>query len=104
MYFRITKDATELVEPEVVTAFSVVCQDGLARDDLAESVRRAELGDLLPGDTHVMVRVDAIRRYAAGRVGESWESDLAGMLAYAANKGWTDETGERVRAHIDRTD
>lgn len=102
MYFQITQDATELVEPENVTAFSVVVQNGLTGDDLAASVRRAELGEVLPGDTHVMVRVDAIRRYAAGRVGEDWEQSLAGMLAYAAKKGWTDESGEHVRAHVDR--
>jgi hypothetical protein len=101
VYFRITKDATELVEPENVTAFSVVCPDGLGHDDLAASVRRAGLGELLPGDTHLMVRVDAIRRHAAGRVGDNWESDLSGMLAYAAKKGWTNETGASIRAHIE---
>jgi hypothetical protein len=101
VYFQITKDTTELVEPENVTAFAAVVPDGLGDDDLADSVRRAELGELLPGGTHLMVRVDAIRRYAAGRVGGTWEKDLAGMLAYAAKKGWTDETGTSVRAHIE---
>jgi hypothetical protein len=104
VYFRITKDATELVEPENVTAFSVVVPDGLPHDDLAAGVRQAGLGELLPGDTHVMVRVEAIRRFAAGRVGDGWESDLAGMLAYATKKGWTDESGEHVRAHVERRD
>jgi hypothetical protein len=38
----------------------------------------------------------------AGRAGDEWRRNLAGMLAYAASKGWCDEAG-RVRAHIEVT-
>lgn len=39
----------------------------------------------------------------AGRGGDDeWRRNLAGMLAYAASKGWYDEAG-RVRAHIEVT-
>lgn len=102
MYFRITRDSTELVEPENVRAFHAVCPVDLGHDDLAESVRNAYLGELQGGDTHLMVPVDTVRRFAAGRVGPTWEEDLAGMLAYAAKKGWVSEDGTRVRAHIER--
>jgi hypothetical protein len=102
VYFRITKDSAELVDPQNVRAFHAVCPAALGHDDLAESVRRADLGEVLAGDTHLMVPVDTVRRLAAGRVGPTWENDLAGMLAYATGKGWTDETGTRVRAHIER--
>lgn len=102
MYFRITRDATELVDPQDVTAFHAVCPPGLDGAELAARVRDAGLGELLPDD-HLMVPVAAVRRYAAGQVGPSWEQDLAGMVAYAARKGWTDESGTRIRAHIERT-
>lgn len=101
MYFRITKDSAELVDPADVTAFHVVCPPGLDGDELADRVREAGLGELLP-DGHLLVPVDAIRRYANGNVGPTWERDLAGMIAYAVRKGWTDESGTRVRAHIER--
>lgn len=99
MYFRITRDAAELVAPADVTAFHVVAQDGLAGDELAARVRDAGLGELSP-DGHVFIPVEAIRRYADGHVDAEWEQALAGMIAYATSKGWTDETG-RVRAHVE---
>jgi hypothetical protein len=103
VYFRITEDGTELVDPQDVTSFSVVCPATFDHDDLTESVRRAGLGELLPDDDHLMVPVDTIRRFAAGHVGPEWTDDLAGMVAYAASKGWVDEDGTRVRAHVERT-
>lgn len=101
MYFRITRDSAELVDPQDVRAFHAVVPAALGHEDLAESVRRAGLGELA-GDTHLMVPIATVRELAAGRVGPTWEDDLAGMLAYATRKGWVDETGTRVRAHIER--
>lgn len=102
MYFRISTDSAELVEPQDVTAFHVVCPPGLDGAELAARVQEAGLGEVL-ADDHVLVPVDAVRRYADGRVGPEWEQDLAGMIAYATRKGWADETGTRIRAHIERT-
>jgi len=101
MYFRITRESAELVAPDDMTAFHVVTPAGLDGAELAARLRDAGLGELLP-DGHVLVPVDAIRHHADGNVGEDWEQDLAGMVAYAARKGWTDETGTRIRAHIER--
>ena len=103
MQFRITADRVELADPEDVRSFSAACPPGLTHDELVDSVRRAGLGELLPGDTHLMVPVEAIRRLAAGRVGPGWPDELAKMVDYAAGKGWTDQDGTRVRAHIERT-
>jgi hypothetical protein len=102
VYFRITRDVVELVEPQNVSAFHVTCPPDLDDSGLAGRIHDAALGELLPDD-HVMVSVDAVRRYAKDRVGPTWEQDLAGMVAYAAGKGWTDDTGTQIRAHIERT-
>ncbi|MFC5993926.1 hypothetical protein ACFQE5_06855 [Pseudonocardia hispaniensis] len=102
VYFRITADSAELVDPQDLTSFSAVCPADLGPDELAASVRRADLGELLPGDGHLMVPVDTIRRMAAERVGPSWPDELAKMIDYAARKGWTNDDGTRVRAHIER--
>ncbi|UVS79107.1 hypothetical protein [Actinokineospora sp. UTMC 2448] len=103
MYFRITEDSVELVEPENLTAFHAVRSPGLGDAAFAESVRRAGLGEPI-GDGHLMVSIDAVRRLAAGRVGPDWADGLAKMVAYAAGKGWVDETGARVRAHVEIID
>jgi hypothetical protein len=102
VFFRITADSAELLEPQDVTSFSATCPADLDDERLAGSVRRAGLGELLAGAGHLMVPVATIRRMAAGRVGPGWPEDLAKMVDYAAGKGWTSEDGTRVRAHIDR--
>lgn len=43
-----------------------------------------------------------IERLAAGKVGADWAERFAGMLAYAAKKGWLDSNGA-VQAHIEWT-
>jgi hypothetical protein len=50
-----------------------------------------------------MVPVDTIHRLAVDRVGPGWSDDFRKMIEYAASKGWTDEEGTRVRAHVDRS-
>lgn len=93
-----TRDSVELVDPLDVTAFHVVCPLGVS---LEVRLRETGLGELLP-DGDVFVPVDTIRRYASGNVGVGWERDLAGMVAYAVRKGWADEAGARIRAHVER--
>jgi hypothetical protein len=102
VYFRITAGSTELVDPQDVKSFSVVCPADLDRDALVAAVERADLGELLPGDGHLMIPVETVEKMAAGRVGPGWPDDLAAMLDYAAGKGWTSEDGSRIRAHIER--
>ncbi|WP_224387223.1 hypothetical protein [Pseudonocardia sp. ICBG1293] len=100
MYFRITPGDVELVDPADVRAFHVVAPVDLGEDELTDTVRRTGLGEV--DDGHVLVRVDAVRRLAAGRVGPGWEDDLAGMLGYARSKGWLSDDGRTVRAHVER--
>lgn len=102
MYLRITRESAELVEPEDVKSFRAVCPADLGRDELADGARRAGFGELL-GDGHLMVPIDTIRRLATGRVGPGWPNDFAGMIAYAAGKGWLSDDGAHVRAHVERT-
>ena len=54
----------------------------------------------LEGD-HALVTIDAVRRMAVGRVGDDWNERFAGMLGYALSKGWIDDTGNAIQAHIE---
>jgi hypothetical protein len=54
----------------------------------------------LEGD-HAYITIDAVRRLAAGRVGDDWDSRFDGMLDYARSKGWIDDTGNMIQAHIE---
>ena len=74
------------------------------RDDaaLAHALVDADAGRVV--DEHVLVDVGAVRRMASGRVGESWPDDFEKMLAYARSKGWIDETGDAIQAHVEWMD
>ena len=61
----------------------------------------ASLGARPPApDDHVWVGVDWVRGQATGRVPPAWEDDFTKMLDFAATKGWLDEGGEAIRAHV----
>jgi hypothetical protein len=90
----------ELVEPEDCKRFSVVVSGG-DTEALGAALTGQGIGRLLPsGD--VMVEIDAVRRMAEGRVPTGWDQDFAGMLEYARSKGWLDETGTSIQAHVEQ--
>ena len=101
MYFRINNESVELVEPDDVRSFHAVRPVELAQGELAEIVRRQDLGEVLPDGAHLMVPLETVRRMAAGRVGPGWQQDFESMIAYAGRKGWLSDDGTRVRAHLE---
>ena len=87
--------AVTLDEPDDCRRFHVAAAGGRDAAQVGEAVGRAdESGD-------VFVDVGLVRRLAAGRVGEAWEKDFAGMLDFARSKGWLDESGQAIRAHVE---
>jgi hypothetical protein len=101
LYFRISSESVELVAPDDVTSFHAVRSPELGQGELADIVRQADLGEVLPDGNHLMVPLATVRRMAAGRVGTDWEQDFGSMIAYAERKGWLSDDGTRVRAHLE---
>ena len=67
---------------------------------LGAALSAQDVGRLLPsGDA--LIDIDAVRRLAAGRVPDGWEADFAAMVGYAKSKGWLDESGEAIQAHVE---
>jgi hypothetical protein len=50
------------------------------------------------------IDIGAVRQMASGRVGDSWAGDFEKMLGYARSKGWIDETGSSIQAHVEWVD
>jgi hypothetical protein len=70
------------------------------REALAGALSASVVGRLLPsGDA--LINVEAIHRLASGRVPDGWEADFAAMVGYAESKGWLDESGEAIQAHVE---
>jgi hypothetical protein len=56
-----------------------------------------------PDADHVWIDVALLRSAAIELVDEAdYGERFDGMIAYATKKGWIDESGTRVRAHIER--
>ena len=90
----------ELVEAEDCKRFSVAVAGGDS-ESLGAALTGHGIGRLLPsGDA--MVDIAAVRRMAEGRVPAGWDEDFAGMLRYAESKGWLDETGTAIQAHVEQ--
>ena len=89
----------ELVEPEDCKRFHVAVRGGDS-DALGSVLAAQNVGRLLPsGDA--LIEIDAVRRLAAGRVPDGWDADFDAMVGYAKSKGWLDEAGEAIQAHIE---
>jgi hypothetical protein len=87
-----------VTDVEDLKRLEVLAPAGLPDDELA-----GRLGDLgrLDGD-HVWLDVAGLR--AAGQPGDAaWGAGFDGMIGYAGSKGWLDEAGTAVRAHVVRT-
>jgi hypothetical protein len=90
-----------LEEPDDCGRFHVAWRGGGDADALDEALRANAVGSV-DGDGEALVRVDAVRRLAAGSVGATWDDDFEAMLGYARSKGWLSEDGASIRAHVER--
>lgn len=92
-----------LEEPQDCGRFHVTVDTVDGEDDpdgLAEAFTATGVGYL--EDRHTaFVEVSVLRRLAAGRVGPSWDHDLAAMVEFATSKGWVDPGGQAVQGHIE---
>jgi len=80
-----------LAEPDDCARFHVAHVDG----DLAGGLEA--IGGRLGDDGEARVPVAWIRRTSTAP-----EAALDGMLAYAESKGWVDDGGATIRAHVER--
>jgi hypothetical protein len=56
-----------------------------------------------PDDDHVWVDIANLRAAVVARVDDPGHADgFDAVIAYATGKGWLDDTGTHVRAHIER--
>lgn len=88
-----------LLEPEDCQRFHVAVKGG-DPDSLAAGLAAANVGRLLAsGDA--MIDTAALSQLAEGRVAEGWDTEFAAMVAYARSKGWVDDSGSSLQAHIE---
>lgn len=93
--------AVTLDEPGDFTAFDLRVFGG-SRDTALEAL--GDDGSEAPEDDHVFVAVDRVRSLARIALGDgvdfAWESGFTGMLEYAGSKGWMNDDGSCIKAHL----
>lgn len=88
-----------LAEPSDCRSFDVVVRGPGANEALDQALLESAVGRT-EGEG-VLVTVAAVRRLAAGSVGQRWETDLQAMLDYARSRGWLTVDGQSIRAHVE---
>lgn len=91
-----------LRDPEDCTKFHVEVIGPRELAALGHALVDADAGRV-DGD-HAFIEIGALRRMVSGRVGDSWADDFEKMLGYARSKGWLDETGSSIQAHVEWVD
>jgi hypothetical protein len=94
-----TPPRVTLEEPENAKQFHLAVVGGSDAAMVYGALVDAAAGRLEGDDA--WIGVDAVRRMAAGRVDESWDADFEAMLGYARSKGWLDEAGHAIKAHVE---
>ena len=88
----------EVHEVDELRSFSVA---------VAGEVNDVELGAALEPlgrleSDHAWISIERLRA-ACHRTGDDqWSADFDAMVAYAGSRGWVDQSGTELRAHVDR--
>jgi hypothetical protein len=97
-----TPAAVTLEDPQDCGRFHVSATGGSDTGHLATVLAVAGVGGAVSGDTdHVWVSVESVRTLAAGRVDPAWSDEFGQMLSFASTKGWLDQGGTSIQAHVE---
>jgi len=97
MIIRVDQTGAVRVDGHTVfTDFHVEAPVGFSVPDLA-----AMMGEgTRPDGDHLWIAESAVRHWLAGLTDDDWDESFSGMVSYARSKGWTDEAGTHLRAHV----
>ena len=74
------------------------------RGTAADAARDAALVPAVADDgSHVWLRITELKARGAAGVADpvAWGEGFDGMIAFATSKGWVNEAGDAVRAHVE---
>ncbi len=89
-----------LEEPTDFKQFHLVVRGDASVARLSDELQKLRVGTV-GADGHARLWVDALLRMAQHHAGSSdWQRSFDGMLSYAKGKGWVEDLGRSVRAHV----
>ena len=102
MYLAISSKGVALHDPDHVSDLYASYWERLGPERIAAVLAEHDAGELLDDRAHVMVPVAALRRLAAGRVGDGWDAAFTAALADAGAAGRLSDDGTAVRLPLER--
>ncbi|MGW2651462.1 hypothetical protein ACWC2T_42960 [Streptomyces sp. NPDC001393] len=87
-----------VADAEDLKSLAVVVGPGVSDETLAGALTAGGLGSL--DGQHAWLSVAALR--SAGEDSDAWRSGFTKMIEFATSRGWTNESGNAVRAHVER--
>ena len=87
-----------LVDPADFRGFHVAVAGGPTDDDRLATVLAPH--GRLDGE-HAWITTDAVVTLAGSAADDEWQSGFDAMVAYARDKGFLDESGTAIRAHLE---
>ena len=87
-----------LVDPADFRGFHVAVAGGSTDDDRLATVLAPH--GRLDGE-HAWITTDAVVALAGATADDEWQAGFDGMVAYARDKGFLDESGTAIRAHLE---
>ena len=93
------RQRSEVRDASDLKSFSIVIE-GEATDERVASAL-APLARLESG-THAWVSVERLRAACGRDTDIDWSRAFTAMVDFAASKGWLDDTGAELRAHLER--
>lgn len=88
----------ELRDADVFTSFHAEAPEGASRTDISRL-----LGTPEPDQAgHVWVPI-ALVEQSAGDASSDWADGFRSMVEYAVSKGWTNDAGDMLLAHLETT-
>lgn len=101
MIIRIDEIGTVwLDEHDVFTGFHVDAHARFSTENLAEAIGKETRAD----GKHLWISEDAVRHRLSGSSDAAWDKGFSDMFEYARSRGWTDQAGTHLRAHVEYHD
>ena len=96
MRIALRSHGIELLDPDNFTAFDVLAP---AQDDeeVIAALGKAGAASSEPG--HALISVSSVRELA-DPIDDAWEEQFQTMLRFAESRGWLDDSGEWITAHV----
>ncbi len=90
-----------LVNPNDFKEFCILCSASRSATEVCGILEMLCDGNKVIDEEHLWLCDDLIREIAPDSNDDKWESAFTEMLDYASSKGWTENNGTLIRAHIE---